>query len=137
MTPSRILVADDSPSQLEYLCDVVRNYLPHWEIVPAHNYDSAVKCVQTVRLRAAVVDLFLSEPPVNHEGVDILRRLLKKDSACYRILVTGKLMEWDVTDDGIVDAFVSFHRCNRDRRSLLETALDDCLEHCRRGAARS
>lgn len=123
---NRILIVDDNPDQLKYLREIVEHTLPpdRTQIFEAASDEAALRIVgEHPDLSIAVVDLFLSSPPVRQEGLAVLKELAHRTPGCLRILVTGKMRSWEVANPDVVQQFVSIHNTNRDRRGQLEDAL--------------
>lgn len=121
----KVLLVDDDVDQRDYLREIITETLPGSTVVESPSLGDALHEVQQQDFDVAVVDLFLTDPPLGQEGLVVLKALYDHDQECFRILVTGKAREWTVKDDANVNAFVTLHNTNRDRRSQLEQALKD------------
>ena len=133
VSPPRVLLVDDSSSRRLFFRGLVLNVLPEWTIYEASALEAALQLIENHReFAVAIVDLYLDDPAVRQDGLEVLRALRRSCSTCFHILITGRLMAYDVSDDGHVDAFVSTSSHIRDYQSLLEEALEEAERRLRR-----
>lgn len=131
----KILVVDDNDDQRYFVCEVIRRYLGGWSILQAATVDQANDLIRSNNdLVAAVVDMYLSDPPKGKEGLAVLRELQSRAPGCFKILVSSKIKDRAEIgeDDPPLDEFVYLLR---DRRNInpvasLQQALYRAEEHC-------
>lgn len=129
---SNILIADDNPKMLSYLCEVVQDFGEEIEPTAVSSEHDAIQAINSARdegrrFDAAIIDLFLTDRwapnhPEKGEGWKILRMLRETFPQCLRILISAKRNDSNLTGD-LAEIFVSFHEANLDPRTQLEDAL--------------
>jgi len=112
----KILLVDDNVDQLELLKSLVSRSLGNWQCLTAFGENSAIEQLHNhpVGVRIAVVNLFLTEPPLYHEGLKVLWHIKASFPQCYRILISSRSNERKLSLEAklLYDQFVPFHLPN-------------------------
>ena len=135
----RILIVDDTPEQLAFVCRQARRYLGDtWEILQAESLDSAMRLLDDLRQRGehlacAVVDAYLSHPRQHKpEGLQILARVKEMEGeGCFKILISKYIRDRsELRADAPVDAFVHLlYENGRGPAGALQEALYEAERH--------
>lgn len=136
MSPGKkVLIVDDDPGQIAFLEGRTKRILNDWEVFQARDVDEALGVIaEHPDLGAAVVDLFLSDPPVGRgEGLAVLAALQQSAPRCYRILVSKKANSRPQAreTDPDIDRYVSLRYVDANPVAELRKALAEARKQYR------
>jgi ActR/RegA family two-component response regulator len=106
-----LIVDDDDQFQLPSLVEIATSFLgkKEWQVVYANSEREARDILKRLpTLEIAVIDLYLSDPPVHKEGLSLLDEIKRRfGNHCYRILVSARIN--DLAEAQVERGFDLFH----------------------------